>query len=315
MRLWLVRLNEIASPSLQWGSSIIISRERFGNFWAAHTHDFPEIVLVVRGRGWHLTAAGMHALQPGDLFVLLPGVWHDYRDCCDLEVYNIGFDPALIEREIPDILTESRVEWLLRSGPRQGGGFLHVRITEEPFERACRQAEALFEAGKRIVAMPTGEASICIDGPEACHAHQMQQALLRLFLLEVAVALPWPERRVSDSILVVLQEIATHPKRNWTITEMAALSCLEPDYFARRFRQEVGSPPMEYVMRLKVERAALVLLRSECSIQSIATEFGFTDSSHFLRRFRAVFGIPPRQYQQRYQRPQDETDQVLRSQR
>ena len=46
-----------------------------------HTHSFVEIAFVIGGSGTHHSLAGRQHLEPGDVVLLRPGVWHGYEDC------------------------------------------------------------------------------------------------------------------------------------------------------------------------------------------------------------------------------------------
>ncbi len=46
-----------------------------------HTHSFFEIALITGGEGVHHSLAGRQQLEPGDLILLRPGVWHQYDEC------------------------------------------------------------------------------------------------------------------------------------------------------------------------------------------------------------------------------------------
>ena len=87
-----------------------------------------------------------------------------------------------------------------------------------------------------------------------------------------------------------------HP---WTLRELAAIACLEPTYFVRRFRTDTGLPPMVWLARLRAERAATLLLQTTLAVQEIGERVGWSDLSYFARRFRAHFGCSPSAYRVR----------------
>lgn len=60
------------------------------------------------------------------------------------------------------------------------------------------------------------------------------------------------------------------------------------------FRQSVGIPVHQYVIRRRVERAALLLRRSSLPISQIALETGFSHQSHLAMRMRRILGVAPR---------------------
>jgi AraC-like DNA-binding protein len=63
--------------------------------------------------------------------------------------------------------------------------------------------------------------------------------------------------------------------------------------FSKTFAETVGSPPMEFVSRARLDRAQQLLLSTGLSISDIANHVGFASRSHFSRSFRNEFGVDP----------------------
>lgn len=73
---------------------------------------------------------------------------------------------------------------------------------------------------------------------------------------------------------------------------IAAYARLDKFRLCRAFRAVVGVPPYEYLIRLRVIRAA-ELLASGVSTAEIAVQVGFCDESQLSRHFRRIIGVPP----------------------
>jgi AraC-like DNA-binding protein len=67
-------------------------------------------------------------------------------------------------------------------------------------------------------------------------------------------------------------------------------------HFQRMFRQVTGETPGSCQRRLRLERAAYLLLRSDRSVTEIAFESGFASHAGFSRAFRKVAGVSPNQF-------------------
>jgi AraC-like DNA-binding protein len=98
---------------------------------------------------------------------------------------------------------------------------------------------------------------------------------------------PWQIRKVTSYVEAHLDR----PIRN---EELAALVRLNPSHFGRAFRNSVGEPPHEYVIRRRVERAQGLMLSSDASLSEIALDCGLADQSHLTRLFRRFVGDSPR---------------------
>ena len=62
------------------------------------------------------------------------------------------------------------------------------------------------------------------------------------------------------------------------------------------FRKVTGYSPIDYLLHVRLAKAAELLLKSELSIFEIASECGFTDSNYFSRQFRKYYNSSPRDY-------------------
>jgi len=81
-----------------------------------------------------------------------------------------------------------------------------------------------------------------------------------------------------------------------TLVRLAREARLSPYHFLRMFESLTGVTPHQYLMRIRLRRAAARLLAEPAKILDIALECGFGDVSNFNRAFKAEFGLSPRVY-------------------
>jgi transcriptional regulator GlxA family with amidase domain len=81
---------------------------------------------------------------------------------------------------------------------------------------------------------------------------------------------------------------------------MTKLSGLSERTFIRRFVKSTGLSPLEYVHALRLEEAKQILETEELSIEAIAEQVGYEDTSFFGRLFRRKVGLTPAQYRLRF---------------
>jgi AraC-like DNA-binding protein len=105
------------------------------------------------------------------------------------------------------------------------------------------------------------------------------------------------DRRIHDSVLRIEQELA-NPLTVEALSQQASMS---PAAFARLFRANLNVSPYQYILRRRVEVAALQLGTTDLSIKQIAHACGFCDRYHFTRVFTHFRGISPAAFRQ--QRP------------
>jgi AraC family transcriptional regulator len=79
-----------------------------------------------------------------------------------------------------------------------------------------------------------------------------------------------------------------------SLARLATVACFSPYHFHRIFSAFVGEPPAEYVRRLRLEKAAILLVNDPSApVTGIALACGFSTSALFCRLFKARFGMSP----------------------
>ncbi|MDR3333413.1 MAG: PocR ligand-binding domain-containing protein [Treponema sp.] len=89
-----------------------------------------------------------------------------------------------------------------------------------------------------------------------------------------------------------------HYTRKISLQEIAAVSGLSAPYFSTIFKEEMGENLSSYLNRLRVEKAAVMLVETELSLNQISGACGFEDQSWFSKIFKSYIGISPGKYRQ-----------------
>ncbi len=116
------------------------------------------------------------------------------------------------------------------------------------------------------------------------------------------LALEWasmrPDTRDSylNAIQCVMTHVATHLDDALDLETLATDACLSPFHFHRVFRGMVGETPMEFVRRLRLERAAWTLTASAVPVTTVAFDAGYEAHEGFSRAFRRHFGASPSEF-------------------
>lgn len=82
------------------------------------------------------------------------------------------------------------------------------------------------------------------------------------------------------------------------IEELASRIGYSSSQVRRRFRDYFGLSPGAYRDRLRLEKAARLLIHTTCHISRIASICGYQNHSAFSRAFQRQYGQPPRRYRQ-----------------
>jgi AraC-like DNA-binding protein len=130
-------------------------------------------------------------------------------------------------------------------------------------------------------------------------AREICAAWLRLLLLKLrGGALPTGRAapRSLATFVRVRRHIEEHYLRLRTVEEIARECHVTPMYAARLFRRFAHTGTYQFLLRLKMNRAAELLLDRGLLVKEAADELGFADAFHFSRLFKRVHGFSPGQF-------------------
>jgi transcriptional regulator GlxA family with amidase domain len=105
----------------------------------------------------------------------------------------------------------------------------------------------------------------------------------------------------ADHAILSLQEYLEHHFGDrLTLEQMGRIAGLEPRTLLRRFRKATGDSPIMYLQRVRIEAARRQLELSRDSIEQIAWQVGYEDSSSFNRLFKKIAGMSPGGYRKKF---------------
>jgi AraC-like DNA-binding protein len=81
-----------------------------------------------------------------------------------------------------------------------------------------------------------------------------------------------------------------------TLADLARMAGLSRFHFLRSFKRVTGVTPHQWVLRMRLRRAAERLVKTRQPVTDIALDVGFDDLSNFIRSFGAEFGVSPNRY-------------------
>lgn len=81
-----------------------------------------------------------------------------------------------------------------------------------------------------------------------------------------------------------------------TIADIAERLSLDRGYFSTLFKSKTGTAPVQYLLSLRLKRAAELMSVHGESPTTAALSVGYNDMSHFSKIFKKHFGMSPREY-------------------
>jgi AraC family transcriptional regulator len=91
--------------------------------------------------------------------------------------------------------------------------------------------------------------------------------------------------------------IETNIEKQFTLEELAHVAHFSKFHFNRVFKALVGETPFQFVLRIRLERAArLIVTAKNLCISEIASKCGFSDNAVFSKNFKRYFSTSASQY-------------------
>lgn len=85
--------------------------------------------------------------------------------------------------------------------------------------------------------------------------------------------------------------------RSLRTAEDAATAChMDAAYLCRLFQRFAHTSPYRFLMKLKMNRAAELLLEGGLLVKEVAAQLEFADAFHFSRAFKRVYGLSPERF-------------------
>lgn len=251
-----------------------------------HSHDFSELLIVLKGRGEHIINNESYELRTGDVFIIKGSAKHGFKKSHGLEVCNIMFDPNNFLFQTNEL--------------RKMRGFQCLFVLE-PYYRELKQFKSRMK--------------LSLDNLK--HVHRIIQELSNEFLnqqqayktritalfaeLVVFLSREYEVEEIIDSrVLIQISEAITFMELNYLeqikLEDIAEKAFVSPSHFCRIFKSTYKVSPIDYVIKLRIWHAGQLLRFKDKTVTQIAFESGFQDSNYFARRFKKEMGMSPKEY-------------------
>jgi len=128
-------------------------------------------------------------------------------------------------------------------------------------------------------------------------AQMMLVEALRLHLADGSkTGVGWLFALADRQMRAAIAAIHADPGHRWTLQQLAAQAGMSRSNFALKFRQAVGSAPMDYLAQWRMALAGDRLAHSGDTIATIAPSLGYESEAAFSTAFKRVMGCSPRHY-------------------
>lgn len=247
-----------------------------------HDHDFTEFTYILSGKGSYIVNGITYQVEAGDFIICNPGVKHQCIVTNSKEP-TVEFICGCTGFHFKNMPPNSIIL-------KDGGYLLHTNAElRQEINKHCYEMLAENDANK----------------PGKCF--MLKARLMQILLLVVREVCDKDDTETkgcnfeSYSKSYAVKRIINYLNENYehkiSLEQIAHNMYLSPVYISKIFKEETGESPINYLIKIRLEKARDILIHSDSrSIKNIANSVGYDDVYHFSKLFKKYYGVAPLYY-------------------
>ena len=249
----------------------LCSRQKFEMGYRCQLRTVPDynLIYVMRGHVAWVIAETRLDMHPGDLMIIPPAVvHHGFSVTQKITLASVHVEVRLPGgQDVFTLLNPPSFQHLSRGCHLDR----YFRGIADEFDRGEDEGRGIMMPGwSHLIARELFRHDACAG------------------LLRPSVADPM----VAD----LLRELDRFVAQPVTLSELARRSGFSAQHLNRIFRHSLGMTPLQYLLRMRLERAAALLGEGSRTVNAIARDCGFEDAYYFSRLFKQHYGQSPVEY-------------------
>lgn len=257
-------------------------------FW--HNLKFIKIMYVLKGSiDINISLSRKIVLQQGNFIIVPPNVMQSVFSYHDEDVVvNIFLKLSTFEKAFASMLMEdneiSRYFWQILYG-KDGNSILRYNGEENPFLRSI------------LLYLLSEHEQERKGGNFLMISYVMTFVSYALTELNRNIDAIGDESQGRTQFSEIMQYIRAH-YNTVTLPSLAAYFGKNESYMSRYIKAETGYSLVHLLIKYRMHQAALMLRETECSVEQIMYEVGYTDISYFYKLFSKHYGMTPKKYRE-----------------
>lgn len=258
-----------------------------GGNYQIHTHDFIEIVYIIKGSAMHRIGNSEYLAKRGTLLFVNCGQTHSFSSSHPLVYYNLMLTPEFISDQLVD------------------SGNLYEILSLSMFEE-FQQAQQ----NTKPLAQLSGEAIPEMDALFSALLREYQKnepgrsILIRSYLNAVLTHIFRSLCKQDEEIIISMlqQYIEEHCSERLTLNDLSKKCFYHPSYFSRMFREKNGMTLTDYISKIRIQKAIGLLETTGLSVEEVQISCGMSDKTFFYKKFREETGLSPAEFRKKLQK-------------
>lgn len=249
-------------------------------------HDVFEMVYVKKGNAVFEIAGQPAAIGPNDIVIIKPNQPHKLiiksQPGCEFIVLHFGFSNQK-NIEFSEVSLEDFLNFVKG---KESGAFITLKVS---------QKNEIITLLNRIL-KERENTEIGSDFLNRLMVLELFVFISRALKMEWENSIKYKSPKLKELIQISVKYIRNNYERDISLGDIAKFVFLSPSYFTRAFKDEVGISPINYLLKVRIERAKELLAETDAKISNIALNVGFSNQQRFNEIFKKYTKQTPLQY-------------------
>jgi len=260
-----------------------------------HSHENIEIAIVLRGAGIHKIDKAVYQVKAGEVYIINTDSKHyfspsDTENTQGLSIFYIGFYPEVLYGSglEPDILGDIRNMLLYKSFfENEDKCAVDIMLKDDEL----KEFYALFrDMQQELEQKKKGYQDVL-----KLDLSKLLIKLCRYFSEDNRRQFPLNDYKVS-LIKKVIDYFNENYPENLTLDSLSDYVSLSKRHLTRVFRENTGLSILEYLQKIRIDKACYLLVTTNKKVTEIAAMVGYTDYRYFSVVFRKYMGMTAKEY-------------------
>ncbi|KON90106.1 AraC family transcriptional regulator [Sporosarcina globispora] len=250
---------------------LYITHSEYDKGWHStrHSHHFTELFYIVKGRGSFILPSNEIPVKENDLVIINPNVEHteksnsqDSLEYIALGIEGLAFSHAQDAASQMGVYTHQveRNEFLFYLNQLLD----EVKYNEEDYEVVCQSIISIL--------------------------------LVKLRRRDEFVIKKTEHKNINKAVAFIKYYIHQNYREPLTLDDLAAAGNINKYYLSHTFKQDIGISPIEYLNKVRIREAKILIETTDYSISHIAGIIGFSSQSFFTQAFKRLTKETPSAY-------------------
>lgn len=252
-------------------------------------HDHFEMVYVKKGEGVFEVSGKPVPIGPNDILIIKPNQIHKLtvksEAGCQFIVLRFKFE-GQFNHEYSEVSLEDFLNFVRG---KESGSYIALKVN---------QKNEIIDLLNKIIKEKAIE-EIGSDFLSYLLILELFVQLSRALKMEWENSIKGKSLKLKELVKIAVEFIYNNFEREISVQDIANYVFLSTGYFTRVFKEETGISPINYLRKVRIDRALELLAETDLKVGEIALNVGFTNQQRFNEVFRKYVKTTPLQYRKR----------------